>query len=187
MSATNAPYGLVPIEKQGGNPNQGGAQRAYAYSGANANPIAVGQLATLIAGVIAVPAAAPTAGQAIGVVSGVEFTDPVMKYPVQDSMLPTGAVAAGYTNIKIFINDDPNQFYKIQSSVAVAQAKVGTKVDITNNDQATPAVKRGNGAATASGTTLLIVGFFETPASKASDAYPELVVKIASPLHIYNA
>jgi len=82
MSLTSAPYGLIPVEKLGANPNQGGGQRAYPVTADVAYPMAVGQLATLTAGVIGVPSAAPTAGTVIGVITGFDFTDPIMKYAV---------------------------------------------------------------------------------------------------------
>jgi hypothetical protein len=187
MTTTAAPYGLIPIEKQGGNPNQGGAQRAYPITANLTYAMAVGQLAQLAAGVISVGTAAPAGASVIGVITGFEFTDPVMKYAVQDSMLPANAINSGYTNVKVFINDDPLQLYRIQANGPVTQAMIGTKMNIVNNDVVTTATKRSQGAATiAGGATLLVVGPVVAANNKLTDPFTEIIVKISSILHLYN-
>jgi hypothetical protein len=189
MSATAAPYGLIPVKKLGDNPNQGGGARAYPITTNVATPMAVGQLVELNAGVISVPSGAPT--KALGVISGFDFTDPIMRYALQDSMLPANAINSGYTNIKVFVNDDPNQLYKVQATGSLDQTAVGKKADLSNNASVTVPVKRSSGslnaASAGTGATVIIVGFFDSPATKPGDAFTDVLVKVAPAVHLYTA
>ena len=184
MSATAAPYGLVPVSKVGGNPNQGGAQRAYPVKATNA-ALAVGMVAILAAGEIDAAGGVLSAGTVAGVITGIEYTDPVMKYALQDSYLPASAAASGYTNIRVFVNDDPSQLYKVQHDNSVTRADVGKKVDLATNT-ANAAVKRANTATTnlSTGVGMVVVDFFNTPTSKPADAKTDIIVKFAPTMMI---
>jgi hypothetical protein len=55
-----------------------------------------------------------------------------MKYSLWGQYLPAGAITAGYTNVIVFVNIDPNQLYLIQSDVSgtITQAHIGLNLDM---------------------------------------------------------
>lgn len=195
MSATAAPYGLIPVEKQGGYPNQGGSAREFRMTVNVATAMAVGAPVVLgTNGEVTVPAASPTSSTStppIGVIVGFSFVDPVMKYELQDSYLPANAINSGYTNIKVYVNDDPDQLYKIQATGTVTRAQIGLNTTITNPQSITAAAKRSScalthGSLAAAASTLRLVDFFETPSSRAGDAFTDCIVRWCPGVHAYE-
>jgi hypothetical protein len=191
MAATASPYGLRPINLIGGRPNPGGAMREVAYTADSATAIYTGDIILIgaaSAGQPSSPASSPTTstGGVIGVCVGVSYVDPVLKYQVHAQYLPANAVTAGYRNIVVKVNDDPQQLYQIQSVGSVTTAARGYFCAVENQGGNTATGLSTIRAATASRTTntvaLRIVDFID-PGSNNTD----IIVKFNTGVHMYDA
>jgi hypothetical protein len=142
MALTATPYGLRPIGITGSSPYSGGTTRAYRITQDNTNAIYTNWWCTSNAGKVDGPGAvapvskldnvAPSATQTpLGIVAGVQYTDPTLKYTIFGQYLPAGAITAGYTNIIVFVNIDPNQLFMIQADAAIAQASIGLNLNMS--------------------------------------------------------
>ena len=125
MAKTATPYGLKPIGQVGSAPYSGGTVRGYRVTTNNTYAIYTNGWVTMNAGVIDGAGAvapistldnvAPSATQTpLGVVTGVQYTDPTLKYSLWGQYLPEGAITAGYTNVIVYVITDPRQLYMVQ-------------------------------------------------------------------------
>lgn len=140
MASTASPYGLRPINLIGGHHNAGGAVREYKvaadttafYAGDIIQLTSAGLPQRRVSGdsspvAVKVPATSADATAGImGVCVGVRYVDPVLKYAVWGQYLPASATTAGYKDIWVMVNDDPNQIYQIQGSAALGTFNSGT-------------------------------------------------------------
>lgn len=208
MASVASPFGLRPLNLIGGQPYNGGAIREYKlpsnvasayYTGAvmyiNTNGVITPVAASPTAQDLQATSVAGTAG-VIGVCVGVRYFDPTLKYWLHAQYLPTGAITAGYTDVYIKVNDDPNQLYLIQAETAVGTKTNGARGAIGQN----VAIKTFTGSATtglsntvadtgtnwgsvAATTTL---GFRIVDIHTPDDTYPELIVKFNQGAHSYH-
>ena len=210
MSSVATPYGLRPIGMVGGNAAYtGGTARAFRLTADNTVAIYTNGPVTMAAGAVNGIGASGTAGTpgtgiALGVCTGVQFTDPTMKYTLFAQYLPVNCITAGYTNVIVFVNDDPDALFQIQgvsqaSTAAAAQAKIGWNAALTFASATIP----GNATTGLSSVTLAIPantdnlmmrvvdivnqssisgGYPSAP----TDAYPEFIVKWNFGAHIYH-
>lgn len=143
MALVASPYGLKPIGTLGSAPYSGGTVRAYRITQNNTYAIYTNGWVTMNAGKVdgasgVAPISklnnvAPSATQSpLGVVTGVQYTDPTLKYTLFGQYLPAGAITAGYTNVIVFVNIDPNQLYLIQADGPITQASIGLNIDMSN-------------------------------------------------------
>ena len=135
--ATTASYnGLVPVNMIGGAPYNGGARREYKVASNNTAAMFNGDLIALTtAGLPVALTATPTAedinGQAdaqagtMGVFVGCRYVDAngVQQFA---QYLPANATTAGFTDINIFVNDDPRQLYRVVGSAELGTFNSGT-------------------------------------------------------------
>jgi len=158
MASAATPYGMRPIGGTGSSSYSGGMVRAYRVTQNNTNAIRAYGWCTMNAGKVDGPGAvapislldnvAPSATQTpLGVVMGVSYTDPTLKYSLNAEYLPAAAVTAGYTNILVFVNTDPNQMYQIQADGIVLQAEIGLNMNMN-----VPAANSVTGTSTISGS-----------------------------------
>jgi len=189
MSQVLSPYGLRPISLIGGQPFNGGAIREIPMTVNSATAIGAGDVVIIGAAsagqpsaATATPVNATTAG-VIGVCVGVSFIDPVLKQQQFANSLPAGAITAGYTNVMIRVNDDPDQLYMLQSAGTVADTVLGKFCALANFGVGPYGNSTVNGVTPANTATLAmrIVGF----ASPAADAYRDLIVKFNQGTHMY--
>jgi len=142
MALTSTPYGLRPIGASGSAPYSGGTSQAYRITQNNTNAIFTNGWVTMNAGkvdgssavapVSTAETAAPSATQTVlGVVTGIQYTDPILKYTLFAQYLPASAVTAGYTNIIVFVTTDVRQLYMIQADAAILQASIGLNLDMS--------------------------------------------------------
>jgi hypothetical protein len=137
MASIASPYGLRPVNLIGGQSFNGGAARTYEAI-ADTTAFYVGDIIELTAAglpqrrtttpvAINIPTTSTNATAGVmGVCVGVSYVDPVLKYQVFAQYLPANAFTAGYRNISILVNDDPNQIYQIQGSAALGTFNSGT-------------------------------------------------------------
>jgi hypothetical protein len=137
MASIASPYGLRPVNLIGGQHFSGGAARTYEAI-ADTTAFYVGDLVALTtAGLparvtttpvaINIPTTSSNATAGImGVCVGVSYVDPILKYQVFAQYIPANATTAGYRNVTVFVNDDPDQIYQIQGSEALGTFNSGT-------------------------------------------------------------
>jgi len=210
MAATASPNGLIPKNLIGGGPYQGGTLREYAVNANVATAIYNGQLvqlstAGLPAGVTTTPTAvkdahegaAATAG-IMGVMQGCSYISAEGQLLFKN-FLPANLVTGGATEVKIFVNDDPNSVFQIQGSEAIgtltggAAACVGTNGALgTLGAGSTTTGKSGmsllvgtNGAGLDATATLAMRVIAVVPGTE-TDAFPEFLVKYNVGVHSYT-
>ncbi len=202
MSSTATPYGLKPINLIGGQAFNGGASRAIKLSTNEAVAFAVGNVIQLSsAGNPVSIAATPTAGTTAGIVGvcvGVSYTDPTLKYSMWSQYLPANAITSGYTNVFIYVNDDPDQLYQIQGSAAFGTLTNGPAGAIGKNaalgnfgSSATTGLSTVNLVVGANGgslanTNTLAMRVVDVVSETALDTYPDLIVKFNQGVHSYT-
>lgn len=182
MASVAAPYGLRPVNLLGGQPYNGGAIRQVPMTVNVATAFGYGDVVLIGAAsagqptpATATPVSGTTAG-VMGVCVGVSFVDPVLKQQQFSMTLPSGAITAGYTNVLIFVNDDPNQLYQLQSVGSVASTVRGKFCALENFGTGTygNSTIRGSTPSNVGGTQAMrIVDFASTP----GDAFTDLIVK----------
>ena len=137
MAATASPFGLKPTNMIGGAPYNGGAIRQYHVKANNSAAIFNGDLVVLSsAGLPAAVSSTPEANELaatsdngtpgiVGVMVGAKYVDDngVQQFR---QFLPANATTAGFTEIKIMVNDDPRQLYKVQGNNSLGTFNSGT-------------------------------------------------------------
>lgn len=187
--------GLKPVNLVGGGPFQGGTIRMFPLFDNVATGFFNGQIILIGANGQPVAAAAtPSSGTAgvVGVCTGVSYVSPTGEYR-QDQSLPANAITAGYKDVQIMVNDDPNVVMQIQgttsyATLVLAQAAVGSNapVDVFTGNVATgnSEMSLTNGSAATTGSLgFRIMGF--VPGTE-TDTYPEILVKFNVGVHSYN-
>jgi len=204
MSAIASPYGLKPVGTLGSVPYNGGAARAFRLTADNTVALYLNGPCTLAAGAVNGIGATGTAGTpsvnlALGVVVGIQYTDPVLKYTLFAQYLPVSAVTAGYTNIIVFVNDDPNGLFQVQGAGSITQAAIGWNAALTYASTTIPGsaitgISSVSLTAPANTDNLMMRvvdivnqsslqgGFASTP----GDAYTDVIVKWNFGAHIYH-
>ena len=128
MSAINAPFGLRPINNNGGvtRPYAGGAQVASGFASNiySSDPVAINSSGNLIL------ATAGSTNRLIGAFQGIEYIDATGK-PTYSNFWPAGLTA---TVLQTYYTRDPFQTYEVQcvnntgfTTPVLAQANVGVQ------------------------------------------------------------
>jgi hypothetical protein len=180
MALVASPYGLRPINRLGGTSYNGGSVRMIPMTVNHATQINTGDVIVIGAASAGQPSAATatvttSSAGVLGVCMGVQYVDPTLKQQQFSLFLPGGAVTAGYTNILIHVNDDPDQLYQLQSAGSVARTVQGKFCALENFGSGTYGNSTIRGATPANTATLAmrIVDFASTP----GDAFTDLIVK----------
>jgi hypothetical protein len=190
MASVASPYGLRPYNMLGGRPNHGGTMREVPMTVNSATAIYTGDV-VLIGATSAgqpTPAAATvttSTGGVLGVCVGVSYVDPVLKYAVNAPYLPANAITNGYTNVKILVNDDPDQLYVIQAAGSVAATTRGYHAAIENfGGSAATGLSTVRMVAPARTATLAlrVVDFVD-----AGSAFTDCIVKFNTGVQMYDA
>lgn len=209
MASVASPYGLKPINLIGGHPFPGGAAREYLVA-ADTTAFYVGDLIQLTSAglpqrrvsgdnspvAVKIPATSADATAGImGVCVGVRYVNPVTKQSLWGQYLPANATTAGYTDIYVLVNDDPNQIYQIQGSAALGTFNSGTNgsgwpgvigknaaigwggsPNTTTGLSDVRLVVGSNGGSLAA-TSTLALRIIDIVRGTESDAFPEFLVK----------
>lgn len=207
MASTSTPFGLKPVNLIGGQHFSGGTIREYKlnanvasayYTGAVMFMDATGLVKPIAATPVAVKIPATSADATAGILGvcvGVRYVSPSTQQTLYAQYLPSGAITAGYTEVYIRINDDPDQLYSIQADTAVgsktygalgaigqnAPLKTFTGNNITGLSQT--ALDTGSNWGTCAATATLAMRIVDiiTP----TDTYPEVLVKFNQGVHSY--
>ena len=215
MAATASPFGLKPTNMIGGAPYNGGAIRQYHVKANNSAAIFNGDLVVLSsAGLPSAVSSTPSAvkdaheGAAatpgiVGVLVGARYIDDngVQQFR---QFLPANATTAGFTEIKIMVNDDPRQLYKIQANAALGTFNSGTdgsgfagaigkncSLDFSTSGSTTTgnsgvSLKIDSNGGTLAATATLGVRVVDVVAGTENDDFPEFIIKLNVGVHAYD-
>lgn len=193
MAATATPYGLIPYELAGAALR--GAARKFPIGANNTNAIYFGSAVSLNSGVITVIGATPTTTRngntPVGVFVGCEYVDPTGR-PTWAQYLPANATTAGYTNIYVYVVDDPRVVFKVQANGTVATTDLGKNaalVNVTNGSttsgNSSCALKQDT-INTTNTLAVKIIGFVDSVYSQPGDAYTDCLVIWNQGVHAYQ-
>lgn len=210
MAATASPNGLIPKNLIGGGPYQGGTLREYAVNANVATAIFNGQLvqlstAGLPAGVLSTPVAEILAATSVAATAGIMGVMQGCSYISAEgqllfkNFLPANLVTGGATEVKIFVNDDPNACFQIQGSEAIgeltggAAACVGTNAALgtlgagsTTTGKSGMKLLVGTDGAGLDATASLAMRVIAVVPGTETDAFPEFLVKYNVGVHSYT-
>ena len=216
MASIVSPYGLKPINLIGGQSFNGGAPREYSVI-ADTTAFFLGDMISVSsAGLLARVTTSPTAGTTagiIGVCAGVRYVNPGTKQSLWAQYLPANATTAGFTDIYVYVWDDPDQIYQIQGGTSSSgtaalgsfnsgtngsgwrgaigkNAAIGTTTAPTNTVPGISGVSLiVNTSATSNGnglvTTASAMRILDFVRGTELDAYPEFIVKFNHGTHSY--
>ena len=215
MAATASPFGLRPTNLIGGQPYNGGSIRQYHVKANNSAAIFNGDLVVLSsAGLPSAVSSTPSAvkdaheGAAatpgiVGVLVGARYIDDngVQQFR---QFLPANATTAGFTEIKIMVNDDPRQLYKIQANAALGTFNSGTdgsgfagaigkncSLDFSTSGSTTTgnsgvSLKIDSNGGTLAATETLAMRVVDVVAGTENDDFPEFIIKLNVGVHAYD-
>lgn len=200
MASVSSPYGMRPIGNRSGQPYSGGTSRAYKLTADNSIAIYTNGLVTIAAGAPNGVGTAPAAGtlstnSPIGICTGVQYTDPTLKYTLFGQYLPVNCVTAGYTNVLVFVQDDPDALFQVQANTAVTQASIGLNANLlTLTGSSTTGLSAITIGSIATTNTLPIrivdlvnqSSFFQGGLSVPGDAYTDCIVKWNLNTHVWS-
>lgn len=201
MAQTASPYGLKPINLIGGLP-YAGSTREFKLSTNNALAMHVGDVIQLTSAGNPQPLAdtitvGTTAG-VVGVCAGFRFVNPSTKQSMWGQYLPANAITAGYTEVYVYVVDDPNAVFQVQGSEAFGSltnggaGAVGKNAALGNfggsavTGLSTINVVVGTDGALLANTATLAVRVIGVVPGTENDAFPELLVKFNGAAHSYN-
>jgi len=192
MATTAAPYGLRPINLIGGQLFAGSTRQIKIASGYSTN-IFFGDIVALSSSgvIVKVTNVGSAADQfpagVVGVFLGCTYTDPNLKYKLNNQYWPTGTVAS---DAMAYVCDDPDTLFQVQASAAVVQSDLGTNFPVV---QTAGSTTTGNskialnaaGGATTSTIGFRLVDFVDGPFSTIGDTYTDCIVKFNFGQHSY--
>jgi hypothetical protein len=193
MATTAAPYGLRPINLIGGQVFAGSTRQIKIASAYSTN-IFFGDIVSIasngtIEKVTNVGSAAdqfPATG-VIGVFLGCTYTDPSLKYKLNNQYWPASTVAS---DAMAYVCDDPDALFQIQANAAVAQSGLGLNYPVVQTAGSTTtgnskiALNASGGAVTTT-IGLRLVDFVDGPFSTVGDAFTDCIVKFNFGQHSY--
>jgi hypothetical protein len=197
MALTAAPYGLRPVNRQGATPSAGGNTRMMHMTVNVATSMAAGAVVVLgTNGEVTVPATTPaiaTTTPILGVISGFRFVDPILRYELYDTFLPANAITAGYTQVRVYVHDDPDQLFLVQAGASVTRAQIGLNFGLSNTQansavtkRSTTALNAASATATTTAVTVRLVDFLESGTSTAGDSFTDCIVRWVPGAHAYE-
>ena len=186
MSATNQPFGLVPVGVNGsGVMNH--RTRWYPIASNYGTAIFNGDIVELSGGNVTRSNQAVFT-KALGVFLGCKYTNPTTKQPTWSNTYPASTVAA---DIFAQVADDPDQVYMIQLTAATTAASLGLNANpVTGTGSATTGksgVRLDQSTITTTNTLLMrIVGLVNEPGNLWTDAFPKVIVMFNSGFHFFR-
>lgn len=177
MATSATPYGLIPIQKLGGDVNNH-AVRRYKIASGYATNIFYGDIVKIVNGGTIEKDTGTTTATPVGVFLGVEFTDATYGLTFRQYW-PASTVAA---DAYAFVCMDPNALFQVQADEAVAAAALNCNAAIVQGSGSTATGKSGvkldgSTVATTSTLPLRIVDFVRSTTSEPGDAYTDCIVK----------
>lgn len=176
---TFAPFGLRPLRKRGGVPNNAAQNRYRINPGGLALTICRGDPVLTNAGYITRVTAATDFVK--GIFWGCHYVDPTTKRPTYSPFYTanTSTTAAGTGTITAFVIDDPDITFVVQADASVSVGDLNFlnfEATISAGDTTTGQSRYALDASTRVATTALMrpVDIYEIPGNVLSDAFPIL-------------
>jgi hypothetical protein len=188
MADTASPYGLRPVKMLGNRTYTGGSIKQVPMTVNSATAIYTGDVVVLGAASAGQPTAATatvttSSAGVLGVCVGVSYVDPGLKYQMFAQYLPANAVTSGYTNIQVFVADDPDQLFQVQAVGSVASTVIGKFAALENfggNALTGVSTIRLSTPANTGTLAVRIVEFVD-----AGSAFTDCIVKFNQGVHMY--
>ena len=214
MSAESTPYGLIPINKIGGQ-NNAGAFREFPMEANNSAAIFNGDLVVLADGQPAAVSSTPTAtiisaGASangtpgiVGICTGCRYIDSDGQLQFRN-YVPANLVTGGATEVYVRVVDDPDQLFRIKGTAALGTFNSGTDgsgyagaigknaaldfntAGSTANGKAGVALLVGANGGSIAATATLAVRIIDVWNETQADDYPEFIVKYNVGVHAYQ-
>ncbi len=171
--------GLQPSRMRGGAYNTSGMNE-YGVKAAHATAIFQGDLVKIVSGKVHKVSAATDL--VAGVFMGANWVDPNTKQPTFNNYFPAGQVHHGQGEAKALVIDDPNATFEIQAGASVADTQLHLNMDVSLGAGSTItgmsgfSLKGGSGSVQAK--TLRLLRRSTLPGEAATDAFPNIEVKI---------
>jgi hypothetical protein len=189
----SAPYGLAPINLIGGQV-YAGQTRQFPVGQNETTAIFYGDLVTLNSSGNVTKETGTATATTVGVFLGCTYIDPNTQQPVYKQYYPGAINVAG---IEAYIQDDPDQLYKVavvSSGTTIGnltQAAVGKNVSLVQNSGNTTTGNSGVAvlATTDTETTLpirVVDVVPETAVAGFPGSYTEVIVKFNFGIHLYE-
>ena len=177
MSATAAPYGMVPVATAGGYNTQG--FETLPIADAYATSIYFGDVVKTVAAGTIEKDTGTTALTPTGIFVGCRYVNS-QGQTVDAQSWPGGTTTGGTVTAKVVT--DPTAVFKIQCAGSVTQAMVGANADIVQTAGTAAIGKSRNAMATTTPSTsatrpLRILGFLPIPENAVADAFTDVLVK----------
>jgi len=193
MATTAAPYGLRPINLIGGQVFAGSTRLIPITSGYSTN-IFFGDIVAVDATngtIVKVTNVGSNADQfpagVVGVFLGCTYTDPNMKYKLNNQYWPASTVAS---DAQAYVCDDPDTLFQIQANGQVPQTALGANFPVIQTAGSTTTgdskvALNSAGGNTTSTIAFRLVDFVNGPFSTVNDAYTDCIVKFNHGQHSY--
>jgi len=192
MATTAAPYGLRPINLIGGQVFAGSTRlipitSAYSTNIFYGDIVAIATNGTIVKVTNVGTNADPFPAGTVGVFLGCTYTDPNLKYKLQNQYWPASTSAS---DAQAYVCDDPDALFQIQANGAVAQSLLASNFGVvqTAGSTTTGDSKVALDASTTATTAtigLRLVDFVNGPFSTVGDAYTDCIVKFNFGIHTY--
>ncbi len=202
MASVASPYGLKPVNLIGGQPFAGSV-REVKLSTNNTAAMFNGDVIQLTSAgnpqaLTATITTGTTAG-VIGVMTGCRYVNPVTKQSMWGQYVPANAITGGYTEVYVYVADDPDLVMQVQGSAAFgtltngASGAIGKNAALgnfsagsaTTGNSAVNLTVGTNGGSLAS-TPTLAMRVIGVASGTENDAFPDLLVKWNLGAHSYN-
>ena len=190
MATASAPYGLRPVNMQGGQVDTHGI-RLLPITSAFATSIFYGDPLKINVASGTVEKETGTTGlHLIGIFLGCEYQDTAMGL-LHRQFWPASTVVKTNTTAYAYVLDDPDALFEVQADGAVAQTKLGLNANLVNPAAVAAQSITGNskvqlatsGIANTATFPLRIVDFVRRPGSTVGDTYTDCVVRINTHLN----
>ena len=189
MTATAAPFGLMPARKLGQAVNNEGVS-TYRIVNAFAGNIFTGDLVRLNTVNGTITAVSTSANQGIGVFLGCQYNDPSNNNrPRWNTYWPTGTSVTDGSQPVCFVKDDPWVTFFIQADASVSVGDIGSTFSVSvsagNTTTGQSRYSLNAGSRSLNNNHLQMIDIKDIPGNVLSDAFP--IVEVLIKNHFYNS
>ena len=196
--SVQAPYGMQQVGILGQGYNTSG-QTMYPLGSNNTNAIFAGQPVHFAAGVTTAIAATPTTtfsatNTPIGIACGFRYVDGTTgALTFSNHLVASAMTGSGHSDVQVYVWDNPRAIFKVQADAAMASTDAGKNSALTNitavntldlSKQSKMTVDAD--AATTATLAVRIIGLYESPNNKFTDAFPDVLVTWNPGVHQYD-
>lgn len=181
MSATQSPYGMIPIARIGSAYNTQGLTPTYRIESGYNTIIRFGDVVRVDSDGFLVKETRGSTACPVGVFVGCEYTsNDGLNYRLWGQQYPGGI---SQDDTYAYVVDDPDAVFEVQADGSVGQTALGANAGIVQTPTSNQFGKSRNALDASSVSTtaslpLRIVGFSSRPESRPGDAFTDVLVKM---------